>query len=678
MSKLLIWNDESNLSLQNSNRERSLSLFSYRTKVDLMNFSSKTPLTGEPSTESVNHLIDQALSDLKSNQSQSALTHLSQASDLAIPVRDLHYVRGICYLKLNRPSDAKSALEREVEHFPTNVAAQELLSEIVEEYRLAPTTLKPSLSGAKSEGTTSPLPIHFFTIVLNGQPFIRHHIEELQKLPCAWHWHIIEGVAELAHDTAWSVPNGGKIPAQWHRNGLSLDGTSEYIDALATQFPDKISVYRKPAGTTWDGKIEMVRAPLSKIGTECLLWQVDVDELWTANQIQEMRELFLKNPQRTAAFFHCYYFVGPRKYVSSDNTWATYPTDWLRVWRFSPGMTWERHEPPRLLDREGRDIGYRAPFTRDETRSAKITFQHFSYTTESQVKFKEDYYGYKGAVDAWRKLQSATGNVRPADYLPWAKPDAVVSDWDEQKGELLGAKFLSLATADSSDTPKAYAHMAVVGATQFETEVRKLFSQIRPTKIIETGTYFGQGTSSIIWRALKDLGITSPDFTTIEVNPTHWKQAVEHFHHNAMNVRAELGLSLPRDLLPSAEKIKKEFVDQKGPEGIYYDHPVEERATLYHNETNYDVPDNLLYYTMQRMKFSPDFVLLDSAGHVGQTEFEYFISICQSPTYIMLDDIYHCKHFNSLQIIKRDKRFSMIVESPEKFGFCIVRFTPTI
>jgi hypothetical protein len=52
------------------------------------------------------------------------------------------------------------------------------------------------------------LPIHFFTIVLNGEPFIRYHEEVFRKLTVPWHWHVIEGVALLRHDTGWSVASG--------------------------------------------------------------------------------------------------------------------------------------------------------------------------------------------------------------------------------------------------------------------------------------------------------------------------------------------------------------------------------------------------------------------------------------------------------------------------------------
>jgi hypothetical protein len=121
------------------------------------------------------------------------------------------------------------------------------------------------------------LPIHFFTIVLNGQPFIRYHIKIFKQLPFKWHWHIVEGVAELKHDTGWSLKQGGYINDEIHDNGRSNDSTTEYLDELAQQYPDNITVYRKPDGVFWDGKREMVNEPLLNINEECLLWQIDAD-----------------------------------------------------------------------------------------------------------------------------------------------------------------------------------------------------------------------------------------------------------------------------------------------------------------------------------------------------------------------------------------------------------------
>ncbi len=41
-------------------------------------------------------------------------------------------------------------------------------------------------------------PIRFFTIVLNGMPFLRYHLPMLQKLTIPWEWHIAEGIGRAA------------------------------------------------------------------------------------------------------------------------------------------------------------------------------------------------------------------------------------------------------------------------------------------------------------------------------------------------------------------------------------------------------------------------------------------------------------------------------------------------
>ncbi|MBD2124668.1 glycosyltransferase family 1 protein [Trichocoleus sp. FACHB-262] len=254
------------------------------------------------------------------------------------------------------------------------------------------------------------LKINFFTIVLNGKPFIHYHINVFNQLSFDWHWHIVEGVADLKHDTAWSRPLGGQITDEIHRNGLSKDGTSEYLDELVQRYPDNITLYRKTEGSFWDGKLEMVNAPLSNIQEECLLWQVDVDELWTVEQIDTARRMFIKNPEKTAAFYWCWYFVGERLLISTRNCYAQNPQqEWLRTWRFKPGAQWAAHEPPVLMepstDGQWSNVAAANPFSHAETEQQGLVFQHFAYTTAEQLQFKEQYYGYKDAVSKWQSLQ---------------------------------------------------------------------------------------------------------------------------------------------------------------------------------------------------------------------------------------------------------------------------------
>lgn len=276
------------------------------------------------------------------------------------------------------------------------------------------------------------LPIHFFTIVLNGQPFISQHIQVFKELPFQWHWHIIEGVAELKHDTAWSVQFGGRITSELHRNGLSNDGTTEYIDELVKQFPENVTVYRKAGGAFWDGKLEMVNAPLANISEQCLLWQIDADELWTKEQICTARQMFIDNSERTAAYYFCWFFVGANLVITTRDTYGNNTNyEWLRTWRFKPGCRWRSHEPPQLCrqNEDGRwvDLAKISPLRHSETEAKGLVFRHYAYVSEKQMRFKELYYGYEGAVEKWNSLQKqAKFPVLLREYFPWVKDQAQV------------------------------------------------------------------------------------------------------------------------------------------------------------------------------------------------------------------------------------------------------------
>ena len=295
------------------------------------------------------------------------------------------------------------------------------------------------MGGAGSPGgatahSSSELPVHFFTIVLNGEPFIRYHLEMFKQLPFRWHWHVIEGAASLVHDTAWSVAAGGRLEDESHAAGLSTDGTTAYLDDVAAADPGRISIYRKAPGSLWNGKREMVSAPLPHIGEECVLWQVDADELWAAEQVVAVRKLFVGQPDRMAAYYWCNYFVAPEAVVATRYNYAANPDlEWLRTWRFRPGDRWIAHEPPRLI--RPRHFGVvelaeSRPFMHDETEDVGAVFQHFAYATEEQVRFKESYYAHHGELDGWRRLRSAVdagaGPVRLADFFPWVEDDTLV------------------------------------------------------------------------------------------------------------------------------------------------------------------------------------------------------------------------------------------------------------
>jgi hypothetical protein len=273
-------------------------------------------------------------------------------------------------------------------------------------------------------------PIRFFTIVLNGMPFLRYHLPMLQKLTIPWEWHIAEGMADLRHDTAWSVrklwtwrkplrlQSAGWIPQHLHDGGLSIDGTRQYLDEIAAS-DRRVKVFRAPHGTFWDGKREMVRAACADLKSETLLWQIDSDELWTAEQIETTHEMFAATPKKMTARYWCHYYVGPELETLDRNCFGNGRDGWIRTWRARPGDVWLKHEPP-LLVRDGVPL-CRDSFLQAETEGKGLVFEHYAYVTEEQLAFKEAYYGLPDAVLYWRRLQQATPPLRLERYLPWVR-----------------------------------------------------------------------------------------------------------------------------------------------------------------------------------------------------------------------------------------------------------------
>lgn len=217
----------------------------------------------------------------------------------------------------------------------------------------------------------------------------------------------------------------------------------------------------------------------------------------------------------------------------------------------------------------------------------------------------------------------------------------------------------------------------VATESQFARCVRHLFAQTRPRRIIETGTYHGTGTTAIIASALREAMIDDAVFFSIEVNPHNFRKALSNLARQSLVVSVLNGLSVPRCLLPSMEQIEQYYVHNVETDGIFVDHEEARRAMLYHQETDYpDALDDLLGRCVRECEGRPDFVLLDSGGHMGYVEFRYVLPLIHGPCHIALDDIYHVKHHRSFRELQQDPRFELVAVSEEKFGFCIAKFTP--
>lgn len=88
---------------------------------------------GTMETVQVETLLDEALVLLADHKPEEALKRTIEAKKSRVAVRDLDYIRGLCFIELQRLWEAREAMKEELRHFSDNKPAQELLTQIDQE-----------------------------------------------------------------------------------------------------------------------------------------------------------------------------------------------------------------------------------------------------------------------------------------------------------------------------------------------------------------------------------------------------------------------------------------------------------------------------------------------------------------------------------------------------------------
>jgi glycosyltransferase involved in cell wall biosynthesis/ADP-heptose:LPS heptosyltransferase/predicted O-methyltransferase YrrM len=531
-----------------------------------------------------------------------------------------------------------------------------------------------------AEGTSATPRFSFVMIVLNGMPFIEYSIKSIYDF--AHEIIIIEGAVEKCMFAA-------------NPDGSSNDGTVEFIKS----FPDPAGKIRLIQGA-WPEKCEMQNEALKYV-TGDYVWLIDSDEVYKARDLASIKEMLKADPEITQVNFIPENFWKGLDYIFTSTRFNEPAYHYRRLFKYRPGSSFSTHRPPTLYwPGENHSTEEMKLVDGHATRRMGIVMYHYSYVLNSQVRQKTELYKRYGWDAQWASnfkewYEQCYSKWTPRNrveieksYGVWtADPTSHTSRFFGRHPEVM-EHFAATHQRQSDDTvtdePTVhglkiaghYVHdgMKVETESDFSTSINELFAQIRPTKIIETGTYMGTGTTAAIGQALKDLKVDAT-FYTIEVNPTYHATALKNLKEKELDVRALNGLSVPHSMLPKEDDVRAATISTSE-ENIFVDHEEDRRVELYMAETDFDVQDDLLYLCMKSFDFQPDFVLLDSAGHMGNIEFNYLINHLRGPCHIALDDIHHVKHSKSLKQILSDPRFEMVVQSPEKFGFCIARFTP--
>jgi len=354
---------------------------------------------------------------------------------------------------------------------------------------LAPTAGEKPVSDVDPESALA-LPFHFITIVLNGMPFLRHHapVFKMAAASCGvseWKWHLVEGVA-IGRANAAKPYSDARLQGV-RADGCSVDGTHEFINSLEKDYGSshirihrnnllrhalswdewlelrsksleeddfidrQTAVNNSALQCVWSDKLRMMNQAVHSIDEECILFQIDSDELWHHIAIINAHR-FLSDSMNGHQCLRvpCHFFVGPGLVTITDNGYGhSNLYEWTRVWKYVRGDTFGSHAPPIMLHRNHREgvwqlLGQEGLSEDDELSSTccvrpetaarkGIGFSHYAYVFESQVAFKANFYGYdnpsSGAssvnlVAAWRAMQNAPRPVRVSNYLPWLSSES--------------------------------------------------------------------------------------------------------------------------------------------------------------------------------------------------------------------------------------------------------------
>lgn len=187
-------------------------------------------------------------------------------------------------------------------------------------------------------------------------------------------------------------------------------------------------------------------------------------------------------------------------------------------------------------------------------------------------------------------------------------------------------------------------------ATDLKHNITTLVGEEVITKVIETGTFQGLGTTKAVLNGMRAHGMEY-DFISLEPNPEHYRQALAN-NIGASGLHILNGYSIKKEMVPT------DFTFDV-PAHIIVDHKEKDRDALYRKELSFNVDYDLLPHAINAFNGLPELVILDSAGAVGFIEFKYLMSLLPTHEFwLVLDDIRHVKHYNSFEVIK---------STPEKF-----------
>jgi len=207
----------------------------------------------------------------------------------------------------------------------------------------------------------------------------------------------------------------------WQEQGrtTSTDNTNDILQ----NFPDP------------DNKIKVVHGQFSEKDEQCnayiqhlnddidYLWQIDSDELWKAEDIEKMIEIFEKEKYTSVDVRSCSFYGGFDHYIGGFEQLSG---NFHRIFKVYPGSDWLTHRPPTIKHKPGIKTLPEKHLNAD-TQKNKYNDQmyHYSYVFPEQVRKKIFYYRSKVSMD------KCIAHYFDLIYLSWVNGD----DDDKQSVE---------------------------------------------------------------------------------------------------------------------------------------------------------------------------------------------------------------------------------------------------
>ena len=199
----------------------------------------------------------------------------------------------------------------------------------------------------------------------------------------------------------------------WQQQGKTT--SEDKTNWILANFPDP------------DNKIKVIHGQFSEKDEQCnayieylnddidYLWQIDSDELWKAEDIEKMINIFKTEKYTSVDVKSCSFYGGFDHYIGGFERQSG---NFHRIFKVYPGSDWLTHRPPTIKHKPGINTLPERHLDGDTLwERYGVQMYHYSYVFPEQVRKKIFY--YKSKVSMSKCIDDYFNLV----YLMWTKGD---------------------------------------------------------------------------------------------------------------------------------------------------------------------------------------------------------------------------------------------------------------